>query len=57
MQKGQWHLGITLGQFLELHPFGELGYASGTNYVCEHLDIGERTARDLVRIAKAAQRR
>lgn len=55
MQQRQFRLGVALGEFLDLRLQAELGYASASEYVCERLGMAERTARELIRVARAVQ--
>jgi hypothetical protein len=55
MQQRQFRFGVALGEFLDLRLQAELGYASASEYVCERLGMAERTARELIRVARAVQ--
>jgi len=57
MQERQSRLGNALGLFLELRLYDTIGYACGATYIRERLGISDRTARELVRVARMAQSR
>jgi len=57
MQKSHAELGRALGLLIELRLYVPLGYSSAAEYERERLGISERTARELTRVAAAAEAR
>jgi hypothetical protein len=57
LQQRQARFGDSLGLFLDLELHRELGYSTAGSYIRERLGIPERTARELVRTARAAHTR
>jgi hypothetical protein len=55
LQRVDLELGRILRQILERHLHRELGFASFEEYVVERLDLSPRTARRLVRLARAPE--
>jgi hypothetical protein len=55
LQRIDLEIGRVLRQILERGLYRELGFGSFEDYVVEHLDLSSRTARRLVRLARAPE--